>query len=105
MEYSLKGGNSPKMEDITTNQIETYLCLWNQIKARVQDEKVAVSLLSEICKDRRMQQMKRERTQHIPEPASKNQIRYLRRLGIDVRNLTNLTRTEASKLIDEALAE
>ena len=91
------------METSIQQNIGSYLELLNQIKDKVQDERTALSLLTEICKDRRVVEMRKEREQQNNEPASKKQISYLRDLGVDIRKFSNLTREQASKLIDEAL--
>jgi len=86
-------------------RIENYLNLLGQVKAKIQDERTAVSLLSEVLKDHRMEQMRKEKEQQGDEPASKKQIQYLKKLGVDVSKHAGLTKEQASKLIDDALEE
>jgi hypothetical protein len=93
------------MENALQPKIDNYLDLLDKIKAKVQDERTAVSLLSEICKDNRMEQMRKEREQQASEPASRKQIQYLKKLGVDIHEYPKLTKEQASKLIDEVLDE
>ncbi len=85
------------------SKLDEYLRLLEQIKQRTTDERTAVSLLQEVSKDRRSLQIQGERTEKDNRPATAKQKDYLRKLGIKFPE--NLTKAEASALIDEGLAK
>jgi len=81
----------------------SYLAMYQQIRAMVPSEAIALALLQEIRKDMRMDRMKTERSvsNNGDSPATGSQIAYLEKLGVAVPE--NLTKKEASQLIDAAL--
>ncbi len=93
------------MEGETNQKVEEYLKLLGYIKNRVEDERTAVAILTELNKDRRMDLMRQERQQRNGKPASKKQLAYLKKLGVDIGEYSNLTKAQASELIDQALEE
>jgi len=99
-----------KMANEINKRIEEYLTLFEGIKARTGDERSAVVILQEVNKDLRMAQIREERasngngnSQKEDAPATQKQRDYLRRLGVNAP--AELTKKEASGLIDEALAK
>ena len=98
------------MANDINKRIEEYLTLFEGIRARTGDERSAVAILQEVKKDLRMAQMREERAsnsngngQREDAPATQKQRDYLRRLGVNAPE--ELTKKEASGLIDEALAK
>ena len=87
--------------------MESYLMLLDELKAKTGDARTAVALLQEVNKDVRMAQIRADRENGAPNgrsyPASPKQKNYLERLGFEVP--ADLTKKEASALIDEALAK
>jgi len=62
---------------------------------------LAIVFLQEVAKDKRMEEMKKDRERNDDKPATKKQITYLKNLGVEVPE--KLTKKEASRLIDDAL--
>ncbi len=98
------------MEYTVTEKIDEYLKLFESIKARVGDERAAMDILKEVQKDLRMAQIREERAsngngngQREDAPATQKQRDYLGRLGVNAP--AQLTKKQASELIDEALAK
>jgi len=81
--------------------VEKYMALYEAIRAKVDDGEVALTILREAAKDHRMQMVKEERESRNGEPATPKQIEYLKDLGVGMPE--NLTKAEASKMIDVAL--
>jgi hypothetical protein len=107
----------PETNTETLNQAEAYLELYGTIRDRVGDEQVAVAVMHELSKDRRMQQIREERQMKLPDfeqegasskprtgqrMASKKQLDFLRDLGGEVK--AGMTSEEASQAIDSAQA-
>jgi len=92
--------------EIIKAKIEEYLKLLADIKARTGDDRTALSILQEVNKDFRMAQIRAERENgnggnKDDGPATVRQKDYLRRLGVKMP--VNMTKKQASSLIDEAL--
>ena len=91
--------------------VESYLKLYNDIKARTGDERTAMAILQEVNKDVRMAQIRAERENgngngngnSDNQPASPRQKSYLKRLGVEIP--AGLNKKRASELIDEAVAK
>ena len=81
-------------------KLEHYLGLLNEIKGKVGDELFALRILGEIAKDERMEQIREERNNKA-EPATTRQLQFMRKLGVEIE--PGVTKTEASRLIDEEL--
>lgn len=62
---------------------------------------IALVLLQELSKDRRVEEMKKEKQRLQKEPATIKQIKLLYKLGKQIEN--ELTKQEASKIIQEIL--
>ncbi len=101
------------MDETTKTTLDKYLELFEAAKERVGDQFLAMSLVQEISRDRRGEQVRAERaarsvTRLSPreavgsQPASQKQRDWLRDLGIYIPQ--NCTRTRASELLTEALA-
>jgi len=91
-------------------RVADYLEALQGIKLKVTDERTAMTILQEVNKDLRMAQIREERNSgafepkiEVDYPATDRQRSFLNRLG--VRAPTNLTKREASALIDQELAK
>jgi hypothetical protein len=92
-----------KMDGETQQRMEDYLALFAAISEKIDNDPVAIAIMQEVSKDRRSQLMQGERTEKEGRPATAKQKDYLRKLGIKFPE--NLTKAEASALIDEGLAK
>jgi len=85
-------------------KLTEYIALYNEIRQRIDGEpRDALAILAEIGKDARMEQMKEEREKQNGDPATDKQKRFLKKLEIEF--VPNLTKVQASALIDRALAK
>lgn len=91
------------MDTETQQRIGGYLALFGAIAEKIDNDAVAIAILQEVSKDRRSQQMQGERSEKDNRPATAKQKDYLRKLGIAFPE--NLSKAEASALIDEGLAK
>jgi len=91
------------MDANTQQTLQGYLDLLAVIKEKTGDERTAVAVLTEVNKDRRMSEMKQERVNSGNELATEKQKEFMKKLGIKVPK--NLTKHEASALIDEELGK
>ena len=91
------------MDENIKEKLDSYLELLQEIRQRTDDSRVATVLLSEICKDRRMQEIRQEREANDNQPATEKQKRFMDDLGI--RYPKTVTKQEASALIDEELGK
>jgi hypothetical protein len=85
------------------SKMDEYLGLLAQIKQKTSDERTAVSLLQEISRDRRSAEIREEREGKSTEPATDKQKQFMKKLNI--RCPANLTKHEASALIDGELGK
>ena len=90
------------MDEDIKEKFDSYLELFNEIKQITQDERIAVSLLQEISKDRRMDEMRKERNSRNDLPATEKQISFLESFCVPIP--VGLTRKQASNLIENAKA-
>lgn len=86
--------------------VEEYIAEFDDIMEKLNcdaDKKVdvAIAIMGELAKDRRMQEIREERKRNNEKSATQKQIAFLENLGVEVKE--GLTKKEASKLIDEAL--
>lgn len=90
------------MENETINE---YAALFDAILKRTDDYGVAIAILEQLGKDRRMAAMnERERSNGnggTEVPATGKQLSYLKQLGVETP--AGLTKKAASELIDETL--
>lgn len=92
------------MDEDIKEKVDGYLWLLEQIKQKTEeDSAVAIALLSEIRKDQRMEEIKEEREARNNEPATVKQMKFMDDLGIGYPK--NVTKKEASALIDEELGK
>ena len=92
-----------KMEANIQDKLDSYLELFEQIKQKTQgDDKIALSLMTEISKDRRMEEIRQEKEAKNAEPATEKQKKFMKKLGMDFPK--NATKKEASVMIDEELS-
>ena len=91
------------MDENTKEKLDSYLELLDEIRQKTDDSRVATVLLSEICKDRRMQEIRQEREANDNQPATDKQKRFMDDLGIKYPE--TITKKEASALIDEELGK
>jgi hypothetical protein len=96
-----------KMEkEIIQQKLNDYIALYNEVRERTGgDDRAALTILQEVNKDLRMEQMRAEREAGSLQPATPAQKRYLKRLKVKVPSDNELTKEQASQLIDEALAK
>lgn len=88
------------MENETINE---YAALFDAILKRTDDYGVAIAILEQLGKDRRMTAMhERQRSNGNSDvPATSKQLGYLKQLGVETP--AGLTKKAASELIDETL--
>jgi hypothetical protein len=91
------------MEAHIMAKVDKYIGLFEEVKNKVGDERIAMSIIQEVDKDRRMDEMREEREARNGEPATRRQLEYMKTLGIDAT--PGVTKKQASLLIDEALAK
>ena len=84
-------------------KLDKYLGLFEELKQKTNDERTALTLLQEVSKDRRMEEMREEREAKNGETATTKQMNYMKKLGIDIP--PGITKKEASRLIDGELAK
>jgi len=84
-------------------KLDKYLDLFEELKQKTNDERTALTLLQEVSKDRRMEEMREEREAKNGEPATTKQMNYMKKLAINIPQ--GITKKEASKLIDGELAK
>lgn len=92
-----------KMDESTKEKVADYLEVFNEIKKKTDESTVAIALLSEICKDRRMQEIKEQKEANNNEPATSKQKRFMDDLGIKYPK--TVTKKEASMLIEEEIGK
>jgi len=91
------------MDKDTKERLNAYLELLDEIKEKTDNEGTAVALLHEICKDRRMLQIKQEKAGSNNELATEKQKKFMNRLGIEFTD--DITKKQASFLIDGELGK
>ena len=82
-------------------KLEKYLELFQEIRGKVDDERTALTLLQEVSKDRRMEQIREEREMKNGEPATTRQLQFMKKLGIEIP--PGITKKQASLMLDEEL--
>lgn len=82
--------------------IELLESILKQLTGVKDKEGVAIAIMQEVAKDRRMEEIKVERDKNNNGPATEKQIAYLKKLCIDPE--PGITKEQASKLIDAAVA-
>ena len=92
-----------KMDKNIQAKLNSYLELFEEIKQKTGDDKIALGLLSEMSKDRRMEEIREERENQNRQPATIKQRKFMDDLG--VKYPKNVTKQEASVLIDEELGK
>ncbi|MFC1783454.1 hypothetical protein ACFL02_07695 [Planctomycetota bacterium] len=92
-----------KMNQSIQAKSENYLELFEEMKKKTGDERIAMSLLQEVSKDRRMEEIREEREMKNGEPATTRQLQFMKKLGIEVP--PGATKKQASMLIDEELGK
>lgn len=90
-----------KMDQSIQGKLDKYLDLFEEVKKKTKDERVALTLLQEVSKDRRMEEIREEKEAKNSEPATTKQLNFMRKLGIEAP--PGVTKREASMLIDEEL--
>ena len=86
--------------------LKQYLELFEKARVKVSDDSTAMSLVEQVGKTLRTQQMRGESAEEQisgdTQLATDKQIGFLKRLGVSVNSSDRLTKIQASKLIDEA---
>lgn len=88
--------------EFVRERIDAYVKFLDGIVGKVKSEAVALGLLQECARDRRMEEIRRERDRSNGDAATERQIAFLRDLGVEIE--PGLTKRQASQLIDEARA-
>ena len=92
-----------KMDEYTKQRLDGYLDLLEEISEKTSDENVAVALLHEIAKDRRSEQMRKERGFAEDKTATDKQKGFMKKLGLKFPK--EVSKAEASELIDKELGK
>ena len=82
--------------------IDYYADLLEKIKERVGDGADSLAILAEIRKDFRSEQIQQKKVINEDLPATDNQMRYLKYLGVEIPE-AGLNRQQASQLIDDGI--
>jgi len=85
-------------------EIEQYIKQFNDIAAKLNGrgkQTIALAIMQEIAKDRRMAEIAEARQNNNGSPATARQVAYARALGIELPE--NATKEQATKLITEAI--
>jgi hypothetical protein len=98
----LAKANKMKQNNIM-ERVDEYLELYGEIKQRVDDDITARAILTEVSKDRRMDEIRKEQEARNGEPATAKQLAFLKNLGVSFKK--GITKREASELLDEALGK
>ena len=69
------------MDQSIAAKVEKYLETFGEIRNKVADDRVALAILTETAKDRRMDEMREEREARNGEPATTRQLQFLKKLG------------------------
>lgn len=85
------------------SKLDEYMRLLEQIKQRTGDSAAVVSVLQELCKDRRAAERQGERSSEPDVPATEKQKSFMKKLGIKFP--ATVTKQEASMLLDEGLGK
>jgi len=93
--------NNENKMDSDTKRMKKYLELYAEILKKIDNESVAVTLLTEISKDRRAEQMRNERQTKNNDEVTFKQKKCMQNLGIEFPD--DITRKEASMLIKEEI--
>jgi hypothetical protein len=96
-----------KMETETQRKLDDYVALYDAVSERLDNDAVAIAILQELSKDRRSGEIRVERAAkngeaNANEPATEKQKKFMKKLNIAFP--ANVTKYEASKLLDEELA-
>ena len=92
------------MDQNMLGKVEKYLDLFSEIKARTNgDDRLALLVMQEVTKDRRMQEMREEKELRNNEPATPKQLQFLKKLKVEIP--PGLSKKQASGFIDSALVK
>jgi len=100
----MKGGES-NMDTATYARVEEYLEVYERIKQVIQSDEVGAAIIEQIGKDTRCAWLMNGRSNgngNGDEPATEKQLGFLKKLKVELP--ANLSKREASRLIDEAQA-
>lgn len=97
-----------KMDTETQRKLDDYVALYDAISEKMDNDAVAVAILQELSKDRRSGEIRMERAAkngeaNANEPATEKQKKFMKKLNIAFP--ANVTKHEASALLDEELAK
>ncbi len=90
-----------KMKEDIQAKLGEYLQIYEDLKEKTGDDRAALTLLQEVAKDRRTEEIRGEREAKNNEPATAKQIKFMKKLGMGIPE--GVTKKEASMLIDEEL--
>ena len=96
-----------KMETETQRKLDDYVALYDAISEKLDSDAAAIAILQELSKDRRSGEIRVERAAksdeaNANEPATEKQKKFMKKLNIAFP--ANVTKHEASTLLDEELA-
>lgn len=91
------------MDENMQTKLDNYLELFDEIRKKTTDSREALALLTEVSKDRRMEEIREEKKAGNSRPATDKQKGFMNKLGIKYPK--NVTKQEASVLIDEELGK
>ena len=87
-------------------EVEQYIKQFQDITAKLSGrgkQSIALAIMQEVAKDRRMQEIAEARQNNNGSPATARQIAFARALEIELPE--NATKKEATKLITEAITK
>jgi len=90
-----------KMDQSIQAKLDKYLDLFEELKKKTKDQTAALTLLQEVSKDSRMEEIREEREANKSELATAKQINFMKKLGMGIPE--GVTKREALTLIDEEL--
>ncbi len=91
------------MDKNIQTKVDGYLDIFQDIRRKTSDDKIALALLQEVSKDRRSDEIKQEKELRNNQPATEKQRKFMDSLGIKYPK--SVTKQEASVLIDEELGK
>lgn len=94
------------MKNELATEVESYVELFQVLREKFDSETVALGVLVEIGKNRRVESMRSLRVEHNSAgdtPLTPRQAKFLKELGIAFNAAT--TKRQASELIDKSLAQ
>jgi hypothetical protein len=73
-----------RMDQSIQGKLDKYLELFQELRQKTGDDAVALRLLQEVSKDRRMEEIREEREIKNSEPATARQLKFMKNLRIEI---------------------